>query len=44
MSFARMGVDPPLPWASGIHKVWLRITISSLSGRRLGRETSPLGF
>lgn len=40
----QMGVDPPLPWASGIHKVWLRITISSLSGRRLGRETSPLGF
>jgi uncharacterized protein len=40
----QMGVDPPLPWASGIHKVWLRITISSLSGRRLGRETSPLGL
>lgn len=33
---------PPQPWASGIHKVWLRIRIDRLSGRRLGRESSPL--
>lgn len=38
------GVDPPLPWPSGIHKVWLRITVKSLSGRRLGQESSPLVF
>ncbi len=37
-------VDPPQPWASGIHNVWLRITIDTLSGRRLGRESSPLVF
>ena len=38
------GVDPPLPWASGVHNVWLRITINTVSGRRLGRESSPLVF
>jgi uncharacterized protein len=38
------GVDPPLPWASGIHNTWLRITINTLSGRRLGRDSSPLVF
>jgi uncharacterized protein len=38
------GVDPPVPWASGIHNIWLRITVSTLSGRRLGRESSPLVF
>lgn len=38
------GVDPPLPWASGIHNIWLKITIHTLSGRRLGRESSPLVF
>ena len=40
----QMGVDPPQPWAAGIHKVWLQITINSLSGRRLGPESSPLVF
>ena len=38
------GVDPPLPWASGIHNVWLKITIHTLSGRKLGRESSPVIF
>jgi nitroimidazol reductase NimA-like FMN-containing flavoprotein (pyridoxamine 5'-phosphate oxidase superfamily) len=38
------GVDPPLPWASGIHNIWLRITINTLSGRKLGRESSPVVF
>jgi uncharacterized protein len=38
------GVDPPLPWASGIHNVWLRIAINTLSGRRLEHEASPLVF
>jgi uncharacterized protein len=38
------GVEPPLPWASGIHNIWLRITIKTLSGRMLGRESSPLIF
>jgi nitroimidazol reductase NimA-like FMN-containing flavoprotein (pyridoxamine 5'-phosphate oxidase superfamily) len=42
--FRQMGVEPPLPLPSGVHKVWLRITITSLSGRRLGRESSPLVF
>jgi nitroimidazol reductase NimA-like FMN-containing flavoprotein (pyridoxamine 5'-phosphate oxidase superfamily) len=37
-------VGPPKPWASGIHKVWLRFTIDSLSGRRLGSEAAPLVF
>lgn len=36
------GVDPPRPWAAGVHNVWLRITVSNLSGRRFGREASPL--
>jgi uncharacterized protein len=40
----RMGVDPPQPWAAGIHKVWLQITINSLSGRRLGPESSSVVF
>jgi nitroimidazol reductase NimA-like FMN-containing flavoprotein (pyridoxamine 5'-phosphate oxidase superfamily) len=42
--FHEMGVDPPSPWPSGIHKVWLRIRIKRLSGRKLGRESSPLIF
>jgi uncharacterized protein len=37
-------VDPPRPWASGIHNIWLRIRIHTLSGRRLGRESPPLVF
>jgi hypothetical protein len=38
------GVDPPVPWASGIHNTWLRITINILTGRKLGRDSSPLVF
>jgi nitroimidazol reductase NimA-like FMN-containing flavoprotein (pyridoxamine 5'-phosphate oxidase superfamily) len=38
------GVDPPRPWASGIHNIWLTITIHTLSGRKLGRDSSPLVF
>jgi nitroimidazol reductase NimA-like FMN-containing flavoprotein (pyridoxamine 5'-phosphate oxidase superfamily) len=38
------GGTPPLPWASGVHNVWLRITIKTVSGRRLGPQSSPLFF
>ena len=38
------GVDPPLPWASGIHNIWVRITINTMTGRRLAREFSALAF
>jgi uncharacterized protein len=27
---------PPLPWAIGIHNVWLRLTPNKITGRRLG--------
>ena len=36
------GVDPPVPWASGIHNIWLTVRIESVSGRKLGRDSSPL--
>jgi nitroimidazol reductase NimA-like FMN-containing flavoprotein (pyridoxamine 5'-phosphate oxidase superfamily) len=38
------GLEAPLPWASGIHNVWLQIPMQTLSGRRLGRESSPIVF
>jgi hypothetical protein len=28
---------PPMPWVTGIHNVWLRISPSKITGRRLGR-------
>ena len=35
---------PPAPWALGIHNVWLRITASAMTGRRLGEPGSPTVF
>ena len=36
------GVEPPQPWAAGIHNIWLRLSVNTLSGQRLGRESSSL--
>jgi hypothetical protein len=33
---------PPLPWAGGIHNVWVRIRAFSITGRRLGDPAAPL--
>ena len=40
----RMGGHPPVPWAIGIHNVWLRVVASGVTGRRLGAPGSSLGF
>ena len=39
----RMGGHPPVPWAIGIHNVWLRVVPSGVTGRRLGAPgSSPI--
>jgi uncharacterized protein len=40
----RMDGDFPRPWASGIHNIWLRITPSTVTGRRLGPRRSAPGY
>jgi nitroimidazol reductase NimA-like FMN-containing flavoprotein (pyridoxamine 5'-phosphate oxidase superfamily) len=34
----------PKPWAAGVHNTWLKLTPTSITGRRLGREYSPPVF
>jgi hypothetical protein len=36
--------QPPLPWATGIHNVWLALTPQALTGKRLGAEHSANAF
>jgi hypothetical protein len=39
----RIDGPPPGPWAAGIHNVWLDLTPTMLTGRRLGApSTSPI--
>jgi nitroimidazol reductase NimA-like FMN-containing flavoprotein (pyridoxamine 5'-phosphate oxidase superfamily) len=38
----RMNGHPPLPWAVGIHNVWLQIVPTSVTGRRLGEIRDTL--
>ncbi len=39
----RIAGGPPVPWAVGIHNVWMQITPESVTGRRLGAErVAPL--
>ena len=33
---------PPLPWAGGIHNVWMRIRPEIVTGRKLGQPAGPL--
>ena len=40
----RLDGDFPRPWASGIHNIWLRITPSAVTGRRLGPRRSAPAF
>lgn len=39
-----MGGHPPTPWALGVHNVWLRISASETTGRRLGAIGSSAAF
>ena len=40
----QMQGHPPLPWAHGVHNVWLRITPGRVTGRRLGASRSGALF
>lgn len=42
--FRSEGARSPAPWAMGVHNVWLRITPTVVTGRRLGRLGVPLVF
>jgi hypothetical protein len=40
----RIDGEPPLPWAIGVHNVWLQITPGVITGRRLGEAHSVPSF
>jgi uncharacterized protein len=40
----RMQCHHPLPWAEGVHNVWLQITPHGVTGRRLGANRSRSMF
>jgi nitroimidazol reductase NimA-like FMN-containing flavoprotein (pyridoxamine 5'-phosphate oxidase superfamily) len=40
----RMKGHPPLPWAQGVHNVWLLITPHRVTGRRLGASRGSALF
>jgi hypothetical protein len=36
----RLQGHPPVPWAEGVHNVWLLIRAQRVTGRRLGASRS----